>query len=348
MAPSRDSDEHLQTLLDVGRAASVGITFQERMAGVVPLVQRLIPRAHAVASVLDPDAPGRLVEDPAWCFGGDVGAVSLYAERFMSLDPLRPVYVEASGRPALLSDTETGRRFGQDPFTREFLGGLGIRHVMLSAHRMSDGAVFAFALHRGPEQPDFDARERTLLALCAPDLGRAALGPVLRRVLLQHVSGGAPSVHALAFDAQKRVVHGDLGASLLLDAATFARLSAAVEAFLDDRPARGTTVHMRVPSSGGALPARLVALDGRSGLAALAILSHEVADSRFEQLVREARLTARERQVAALAIEGLRNRDIAERLGVGVDTVKWHLKTIFQKTKVRGRGGLAAIVLGRA
>lgn len=353
MESTAHRNEQLQALLEIGRAASVGTTFQERMAALAPLVQRVFPRVRIAASVLDPDAPATLADDPTWFFGHSVGVVHPYAERYMKLDPLRPAFLEATGRPVLLSDTEAGKRYGQDPFTAEFLAALGIRHVMLTAHRMPNGAVFVFALHRGPDQPDFGAQERALLSLCAPDLARAATGPVLRRLLVDQLTApsGGPraSVHALAYDTSVRVVHGDLGSGPIVDGATLARLGVEVSSFVATRPDHGAAVERTVPANGGGdLPARIVALDARSGVAALAILSHEVADSRFERLVREARLTARERQVAALAIEGLRNRDIADRLGVGVDTVKWHLKTIFQKTKVRGRGGLAAIVLGRA
>ncbi|MCO5166192.1 MAG: helix-turn-helix transcriptional regulator [Planctomycetes bacterium] len=344
--------QQLQVLLEVGRTACVGTTFQERMAALVPLVQQLIPHTRASASVLEPEAPAQVTHEPAWFFGNSVGVVHPYAERYMKLDPMRPVYAEADGRPALLSDTEVGRRYGQDAFTAEFLAALGIRHVMLSVHRMPDGSVFAFALHRGPDQPDFSREERALMGLCAPDLARAACAAVLRRTLLAQVGApGAPagSVHGLAYDAEGRVVHDDLGASPLLVPATLERLGIEVREFLGGRPPPGTAADRVLQADGtAALPIRLVAMDRRSGVAALALLAHEVSDSRFERLVREARLTTRERQVAALAIEGLRNRDIADRLGVGVDTVKWHLKTIFQKTKVRGRGGLAAIVLGRA
>jgi DNA-binding CsgD family transcriptional regulator len=48
-------------------------------------------------------------------------------------------------------------------------------------------------------------------------------------------------------------------------------------------------------------------------------------------------LTARERQVAALAAQGLSNREIAEALYVTVKTVEWHLKHTYQKLEVDSR-----------
>jgi DNA-binding NarL/FixJ family response regulator len=56
---------------------------------------------------------------------------------------------------------------------------------------------------------------------------------------------------------------------------------------------------------------------------------------------RRSQLTPRETEVAGLVEQGLRNRDIAQNLGIQTGTVKIHLKHIFEKTGVRGRYGLA-------
>ena len=54
-------------------------------------------------------------------------------------------------------------------------------------------------------------------------------------------------------------------------------------------------------------------------------------------------LTAREHQVLELVEQGFKNKEIALELGIRPGTVKIHLKHIFEKTGVRGRGryGLA-------
>jgi two-component system nitrate/nitrite response regulator NarL len=56
---------------------------------------------------------------------------------------------------------------------------------------------------------------------------------------------------------------------------------------------------------------------------------------------RRSQLTPREVEIADLVEKGLRNRDIANNLGIRTGTVKIHLKHIFEKTGVRGRYGLA-------
>ncbi|MFB9968290.1 helix-turn-helix transcriptional regulator [Sinosporangium siamense] len=54
-----------------------------------------------------------------------------------------------------------------------------------------------------------------------------------------------------------------------------------------------------------------------------------------------AELSGAERRVAALAAEGLMNREIAERLAITVSTVEQHLTKIYRKLEIDGRAGLA-------
>jgi DNA-binding NarL/FixJ family response regulator len=49
-------------------------------------------------------------------------------------------------------------------------------------------------------------------------------------------------------------------------------------------------------------------------------------------------LTSREQEIAALVAEGLLNKQIARRLGIGVVTVKSHVHSLMQKLQVRSRG----------
>lgn len=48
-------------------------------------------------------------------------------------------------------------------------------------------------------------------------------------------------------------------------------------------------------------------------------------------------LTPREREVLELVVHGLANKEIAERLSLTVEAVRWHLKHIYQKLHVHSR-----------
>jgi two-component system nitrate/nitrite response regulator NarL len=68
---------------------------------------------------------------------------------------------------------------------------------------------------------------------------------------------------------------------------------------------------------------------------------NEVASTRSESL---APLTEREREVVALVMQGLKNKDIGERLFISEITVRHHLTTIFNKLCVSGRFELITYV----
>jgi ATP/maltotriose-dependent transcriptional regulator MalT len=62
-----------------------------------------------------------------------------------------------------------------------------------------------------------------------------------------------------------------------------------------------------------------------------------VVDRQNEAPILVEPLTAREHEVLVLVADGLRNREIAERLGISDHTVKFHLAAIFGKLGVSSR-----------
>jgi DNA-binding NarL/FixJ family response regulator len=57
------------------------------------------------------------------------------------------------------------------------------------------------------------------------------------------------------------------------------------------------------------------------------------------------RLSPRERQVMLSLMEGRRNKEIAAALGIGVGTVKTHLRHIFRKLNVSDRTAAVLVTL---
>jgi len=58
------------------------------------------------------------------------------------------------------------------------------------------------------------------------------------------------------------------------------------------------------------------------------------------------RLTEREREVLELLAQGLTNKEIAEKLVITANTVKRHLKAVFEKLNVHTRSAATAKVTG--
>jgi non-specific serine/threonine protein kinase len=59
------------------------------------------------------------------------------------------------------------------------------------------------------------------------------------------------------------------------------------------------------------------------------------------------RLTPRERQVAALVADGLRNKEIAVRLGIAERTAETHVQRLLEKLGVSSRGRVAGAIASR-
>jgi DNA-binding NarL/FixJ family response regulator len=57
-------------------------------------------------------------------------------------------------------------------------------------------------------------------------------------------------------------------------------------------------------------------------------------------------LTRREQEVLALLAKGFANKEIAQKLSVGLDTVRYHLKQIYEKLHVRSRTEAVARFVG--
>lgn len=58
-------------------------------------------------------------------------------------------------------------------------------------------------------------------------------------------------------------------------------------------------------------------------------------------------LSPREREILDLLVTGLRYKEIAARLSISIDTVRTHIRHIYDKLHVRSRGELTARLLGR-
>jgi two-component system nitrate/nitrite response regulator NarL len=85
-----------------------------------------------------------------------------------------------------------------------------------------------------------------------------------------------------------------------------------------------------------------------------AFFSPEVAHAALNQFVRgvsnqgnETSLTAREREVLVQIAEGLSNKEIASRLGVGVRTVETHRERIMRKLDIHSVAGLTKFAIAR-
>lgn len=350
--------EEVELLLQVARDASLGRTFRERMDAVTETLSALIPNTSLSAVVIQMTPDGLAAGRHAYFRNGDLQWVRTYADEYARFDPSQEAGRARPGVPMTLSELVPSGKFGADPFTGEFLPQYGIKHILGFIEHMPDGLCLSFAVHRERRLRDFRPRERELLGLAVPDIARAAFGAMLREKVddlgRQATAGVEPAAGAILFDARGDVLHVDSGARALCR-----RLAGEFPADdvvgavrrLGTSPVAAEGAESRLTlqlDDGSWAQLRLSCLTTGAGgnvLGVIEVLRPGTA-ALFDALADRAGLTPREREVAALAVQGLGSQEIAFRLGAAAATIAVHLSKVYAKTGAPGRVELVRHMLG--
>jgi DNA-binding NarL/FixJ family response regulator len=75
----------------------------------------------------------------------------------------------------------------------------------------------------------------------------------------------------------------------------------------------------------------------RRYLAGLKLIATEIARDSLDKALVGAGISSREKDIIQLMLNGLGNKDIAERLFISLNTVKTHNRNIFRKMNVKSR-----------
>jgi DNA-binding CsgD family transcriptional regulator len=261
-------------------------------------------------------------------------------------DPMMDLRVLAAAAvPAQTLSAATGGDLARSVRYRDVLEPSGVRHELRAVVRGAGGAWGALILFRGSDVPDFTPAEtgllRTLGPTVAEGLRRAAVldaatqqpdapqpdGPGL---LLVRVDDGLRIEHATAA-ARHRLATIDDGTVRVLPAAIAAIVHSAA---LDPHPHRA---RMRTRTG-----AWITAHAEQLGPTLVSVIIEPTRSRELAELRADAyRLSAREREVAALAVQGRTNAEIAQALFLSVFTVQDHLKQVYAKTGATGRTDLS-------
>ena len=270
---------------------------------------------------------------------------------------------QRSARPVAVTSAMTSGDLARDPVWRETFGPAGVGDY-LSAPLMADGTCWAqLHLHRDSSAKFFSADDAGFVADVAPMLAAR-----LRDGLRTRPPDGDAAPQDDPVEPGAIIVDEELSVLAATPAAWdwIDRLGLAKPSDTEPLPGFIYSVATRVALSRahGAEPppcaqAQLQAADGRwtvvrvaplIGAAGGYVITLEAArsDDLAPLLMRAWSLTAREREVARLVIDGLSGEDIAQALFISVHTVRDHVKAIFAKTGVSRRHDLVAALAGNA
>jgi DNA-binding CsgD family transcriptional regulator len=226
---------------------------------------------------------------------------------------------------------------------RDVLEPAGMPHELRAAFRADSGVWGAAVFFRASDVCDFTPAEVDLLSSLSPVVAEG-----LRRATV--LAG-----HPVRTTDEPGLVLCTMGERITID-----HVSPAAQRWLDEIDdavigglpfALFTLVHSAHRGIAGERRARIRTRAGRwlsvyaerLGPTTVSLIVEPTRTDEIAELLADAyRLSAREREVAALAVRGLTNAQIGTRLYLSPHTVGDHLKRIFEKTRVTGRTELAA------
>lgn len=198
-------------------------------------------------------------------------------------------------------------------------------------------------LSRSPGRRDFSEEERMLLDLLSPHLDLVAAGSSMESATFFADAIGK----ILWLDARAETeITGDpaFAAKLrrLLPIWLGGLSSDPLKPLRGEMPEKGTNRHFVVSRAG----------TGKSPLFRVSWTSAEEAPPLSAEILnafaREYHLAPREKEILTLAVAGRQMKEMAQQLGLAVDTVKEYLGSVYRKVGVDGRGPLVARVLSEA
>lgn len=270
-----------------------------------------------------------LPEDAAWARDW-----SLF---YLRIDPLaQAAFSEGESRALRYSDCLDDEDFRQSRFYRDFFSRIPATSALLLpllCHGERVGAVWILRQERDGE---FTDRERDLGSLLAYHLSRAMLLVSLRA---HPALCGKPGV--LVYDGDKSLLYRNDRAETILGKTD---LRWCLDHPEDPSPVVQTergVFHCRVLSVSPA--SEPVSKDKRNGL--VVILESYRKMPLVSKGLSKFLLSARQSEIVLEVVRGRSNKEIAERLGIALQTVKDHMYDIFRHLGVRSRTELVAAVV---
>jgi len=341
------------------RDAYAGQTFDERLRELHGSLNALVGPVEVTVFTYDreamrPDAPRRferLASETGLVWSSRSEALWLlreYSEHWIGADAVPRVAATRTHEAHLFTFDSRGRT----AIEADFYPRIDVRQTVVAGLGVTAREGLALSVYRGAREPEYREAERRAIEAVYDDVLVLSRGLLLReRIERERAAGGAGGVGVAVLDPHGELVDADVGARRLLGAVALpatalADLLSAVGQTLCPTPGRRPadpprTLERSLPLEGGrhALASFTALADPPRVVLTIRAIPAGV-EEHFRAEADRAGLTAREREVARPALEGLSNREIAHELGLAVETVKRHLASVYRKLGATGRTAL--------
>lgn len=346
----RKANHVQQDIIRIGRA---GLDAPALRAEYLKQLRRVIPTDLAFLGVVD---PATLLFTQATLDDCLAQIVPRLTEHEILRDDVNKFSWPVRSDPVGSLSAATQGELGRSPRYREIYEPIGLGDELRAVLRAGDLNWGGICLHRERSSPAFSAEEAEFLGRVAPHMAAGLRTSLLLGRALAPAPPDGPGVLMLADDLTP------IGST------------PAAERWLDEISSTSRPGMRELPAAIYSLAARLRQIDrgellvpdmrayarlrtraghwlalhgsrllGQAGRAPLAIIIEPAQPVAIAPLIVQAyELSARERELTQLVLQGLATSEISAALHVSVNTVQDHLKAIFQKVGVRSRRELVA------
>ena len=301
---------------------------REQVLGAVSdTLRTLVPYSSGVYLAMDPMG---FREEGHVLLGVGVKELQAFTGYYAALHPFtQSGWIHHGNAAARITDFVPASRIPDTGYGRDFMPRGPFSWETGVILQAQGDPVGALCLHRQKPSRDFSDRDLLVVDSLAPHLAR-----VLQHFdLLEQIRSGriSPDSGLLAAEPDGKVSINAIAAKVLSENPEF--LSSGIPASPSAVVLRGSGISYRVRTTLGG--------PGRGHIILFDPLPH--SESLLERLS-SWDLTDRQREIVLYLIRGASNREIADHLSLTEQTVKDHLKAIYDKVGVRNRNKLTARV----
>jgi len=260
------------------------------------------------------------------------GALLAYLAQYAPQDPFASCGWFKDHPNEVARNTDLLPRLARTEFACDFLLPLAsVFYVLACTLKAQGDTVGILGIHRQKGDGNFSSREKAIVNILLPHVARAVRNRELAR-------------DGTLFGERHGVIMADEdGRVLFINNAAREALGNRVVATVPDPGLGSGAAFFRNGSR--AYRVRTVPISKKKG-GKFIVLELQPSGQMFTAKLDGFRLSGREKEVAALVIQGHSNREVASRLFISEMTVKDHLKSIFGKLDIRRRSELASTVFG--
>ena len=271
-----------------------------------------------------------------------------YLEHYARLDPLATDgwILRFDNSVARYTDYVSQARLAESEYGRDFLSQIPMFYCLCATLGYQGDPVGALGLHRTKNAGDFTARDKALVRHVAPHLSQALHHLHLLDTIASLQNHGlvllSQDGHALYLNEEARIALDGTPVTELPDPGL-----GTASAFFCTKGKKYRVRTLRKTSSLDQGFAKLLDLDCSLArrIAKIIVLEPEPPSWTLKDTLRAFDLSPRQQEIAMLTIQGCSNREIADRLFICEQTVKDHLRDVFERMHIRRRSELAAKVL---